>query len=59
MIAQEQKSSGLAYFSESKKVLFSRKLLICCMNFFLVAGAMETLLILAVIILGVFSRKYD
>ena len=29
------------------------------MNFFLVAGAMETLLILAVIILGVFSRKYD
>ena len=29
------------------------------MNFFWVAGAMETLLILAVIILGVFSRKYD
>ena len=29
------------------------------MNFLLVAGAMETLLILAVIILGVFSRKYD
>ena len=29
------------------------------MNFLGVAGAMETLLILAVIILGVFSRKYD
>lgn len=49
----------LSILSLVKKCVIFKETLNMLYDFFLVADAMKTLLILVVIILGVFSRTYD